>query len=165
MGRRSDFPRRPHDDYRTTDPRAVMALRPHLFGIDTFAEPCCGEGDLIKELESIGLTCVQASDIRTGKDALDVYYFDNADIICTNPPWTRQLLHPMILHFQKLKPTWLLFDSDWAYNRGAHYYLDQCSDIVAVGRLRWFGDQTGKDNCSWYRFWHGHSGGPRFHPR
>ena len=78
-----------------------------------------------------------------------------------------QLLHPLILHFQRHKPTWLLFDADWAHNRMAAPYIDQCSDIVAVGRLCWIEGtkQTGKDNVSWYRFWHKHQGGPRFHNR
>lgn len=165
MGRRSDFARRPHDDYQTTDPRAVKALLPYLDGIRTFAEPCCGAGELVRELERHGLVCVMRGDIDFGADALRVDQWPRVDAIITNPPWTRRLLHPMILHFQKHRPTWLLFDSDWSHNQHAGPYLDQCSDIIAVGRLRWFNDQSGKDNASWYRFDKDHSGGPRFHGR
>ena len=102
-----------------------------------------------------------------GRRRLTETHFGSVDAIITNPPWTRAVLHPMIMHFQQFHPTWLLFDSDWAYNKQAKPYLEHCSDIVAVGRLRWIASSkmSGKDNCSWYRFWHKHNGGPRFHGR
>lgn len=167
MGRRSDFPRRPHDAYQTIDPRAVQVLLPHLNGTRTFAEPCVGKGWLKAWLVGYGLTCVLASDLADGVDALTITDFRGADAIITNTPWTRELLHPLILHFEMFAPTWLLLDSDWAYNAGAAPYLDSCSDIVVVGRLRWIEGSRGcgKDNVSWYRFWHAHSGGPHFHRR
>lgn len=169
MGKRSDFERRPQDAYQTIDPRAVAALFPYLIGVNTFAEPCVGQGKLMHWLVMAGLHVVMANDVclMDGKDALTVTDFKGADAIITNPPWSRALLHALILHFQKHLPTWLLFDSDWAYNRSASPYLWRCTDIVAVGRLRWIEGTTdvGKDNCSWYRFWHEHEGGPRFHGR
>jgi hypothetical protein len=168
MGRRSDFPRRPHDGYQTIDPKAVAVLLTYIRrdNIRSFAEPCVGKDyRLYHLLGDIGLNCVLASDIIDGVDALTITDFCGADAIITNPPWTRELLHPLIEHFQKHAPTWLLFDSDWAYNQQAGPYLDSCSDIVAVGRLKWFNDTAGKDNASWYRFDKGHSGGPKFHGR
>jgi hypothetical protein len=165
MGRRSSFKRRPHDNYQTTDPRAVAALLPYLDGILTFAEPCFGDGRLAVRLEMAGLRCCWRGDITVGIDALTITDFGEPDAIITNPPWTRALLHPMIEHFQWYAPTWLLFDSDWAFNAGATPYLDHCSDIVAVGRLKWFNNTAGKDNAAWYRFWYGHRGGPKFHGR
>ena len=27
-----------------------------------------------------------------------------------------------------------------------------CRKIVSVGRIKWFGNMTGKDNCAWYLF-------------
>jgi hypothetical protein len=174
MAKRSNFPRRKADAYQTFDPAAVRTLWPHLkrARIRTFAEPCCGEGHLVRSLVRMGLTCVCASDITSepdGTDALKITKFINhADAVITNPPWTRALLHPMIMHFQKLAPcVWLLFDADWAFNKAAGPYLDQCSDIVAVGRIRWIEGttQTGKDNVAWYRFDTRHSGGPKFHGR
>ena len=167
MAKRSDFKRRKNDAYQTIDRRAVHALAPYLTGIYNFAEPCAGEGHLVMNLSLEGVSCALASDITTGVDALTITNFHEADAIITNPPWTRQLLHPMIKHFQQHLPTWLLFDSDWAFNKSAAPYLDQCSHIVAVGRLRWIEGttMTGKDNVSWYRFWHQHSGGPHFYGR
>jgi hypothetical protein len=170
MGKRSDFARRPMDAYQTIDPRAVAALVPFLGGIKAFAEPCCGAGHLIMELIEVGLQCVWHSDIMDGDVPIDAmvlrdWHLNNADAIITNPPWTRPILHPMIRHFQSLKPTWLLFDADWAHTKQAAPFLPQCSHIVSVGRLRWIPDtkQTGKDNCAWYRFDARHEGGPRFY--
>lgn len=170
MGKRSSFARRPMDDYPTIDPRAAAALEPFVGGL-YFAEPCAGDGHLIRLLEERGLTCVWASDIKQGVDALSISISiknSGADAIITNPPWTREILHAMILHFQSIAPTWLLFDADWAHTKQAAPFLDQCSHIVAVGRLKWIPDSphTGKDNCAWYRFDANHFGGPRFigHP-
>ena len=63
MGKRSNFERRPADFYPT--PKAAVApLIPYLrnSGIRTFAEPCVGDGDLLRHLESFGLRCVYAGD-------------------------------------------------------------------------------------------------------
>ena len=63
MGKRSHFERREADFYPT--PRAaVVPLIPHLRGIRNFAEPCAGDGALIRHLEEFGLRCVYAGDIR-----------------------------------------------------------------------------------------------------
>ena len=58
----------------------------------------------------------------------------------------------MIEHFKSLKPTWLLFDADWMHTRQSREYIKYCSMIVSVGRIKWFGNMTGKDNCAWYLF-------------
>lgn len=164
MGKRSEFQRRPMDDYPTIDPKAVRVLRPWLEGVKTYAEPCCGGLHLCNSLAAIGLTCLYQGDIKEGVDALDMPFVP-VDAIITNPPWSRWVLHRMILHFQSIAPTWLLFDADWAHTGQSAPYLDQCSHIVSVGRLKWIEGttQTGKDNCAWYRFDARHSGGPRFY--
>ena len=163
MGKRSDFKRRPMDAYQTVDPRAVEKLMPHLSGVSTFAEPCCGEGRLVTQLEGFGLRCVHQTDLIDGTDALSVQ-LPQCDAIITNPPWTREVLHEMILHFHKQAPTWLLFDADWAHTKQAAPFLPQCSHIIAVGRLKWIEDSAscGKDNAAWYRFHAQHQEGPRF---
>ncbi|MBT1154337.1 hypothetical protein J1C56_01900 [Aminobacter anthyllidis] len=164
MGKRSDFPRRPMDGYQTIDPRAVAALVPYLAGVETFAEPCAGEGHLIRQLEGAGLRCGYSGDLSTGQDALKIKFFDGYDAIITNPPWTREILHPMIRHFQRMAPTWLLFDADWAHTGQSAPFMAQCSHIVSVGRLRWIEGtkHTGKDNVAWHRFHAQHHEGPRF---
>ncbi|QIG75055.1 putative DNA methyltransferase protein [Rhizobium phage RHph_I3_18] len=168
MGKRSTFERRKNDAYQTP-PSAVLPLIPFLRGVKTFAEPCCGEGKLMHALEDVGLECVFWGDIDTGQDALtDTTIIEHRfDAIITNPPWTRELLHPMITRFQSIAPTWLLFDADWVHTRQAVQFLDQCSHIVSVGRVKWIEDSpfTGKDNAAWHRFHAQHTGGPRFYAR
>lgn len=167
MSKRSDFKRRPLDDYPTIDPRAVTVLLPFLAGVETFAEPCAGQRVLTDQLEAHGLRCLHASDITDGIDAFDLRWLGAIDAIITNPPWTRSILHPLIRHFQRIAPTWLLFDADWAFTGQARPFLPQCSHFVSVGRLRWIPGttQTGKDNCAWYRFHAQHTEGPRFYNR
>jgi len=69
MGKRSSFERVPRDFY-PTPLAAVPPLIPHLGGVRRLAEPCCGDGALVRHLEAHGLRCVHASDIATGQDAL-----------------------------------------------------------------------------------------------
>lgn len=165
MGKRSDFPRRPMDEYQTIDPRAVPPLLPFMRGVDTFAEPCAGEGRLLRMLERHGLSCAYSGDISDGQDAMELRSLNGVDAIITNPPWTREILHPMIRHFQRLAPTWLLFDADWPHTKQCAPFIANCSHIVSVGRLIWMEGtkQTGKDNCAWYRFHAQHNEGPRFY--
>ena len=58
---------------------------PHLRGMHIFAEPCAGDGALVRHLKLCGLRCVYAGDLADGQDALAVPRFD-APVI-TNPPW------------------------------------------------------------------------------
>jgi hypothetical protein len=48
----------------------------------------------------------------------------------------------------------LLFDADWMHTKQSVPYMKMCSKIVSVGRIKWFGNMTGKDNCAWYLFEH-----------
>jgi hypothetical protein len=172
MGKRSDFERVEKDFYRTIDPRAVAALAPHLKPQTRFAEPCAGAGDLIKALEEIGHRCVWQSDIAFD-DPVDAAMLNMevvapyADAVITNPPWTRNELHPIIENLSAGLPTWLLFDADWAHTRQSAPYMGRCTDIVSIGRLIWIPGTTtsGKDNCAWYRFSRDKDGPTRFHGR
>ena len=55
MGKRSRLERRPADFYPTPK-AAVLPLIPFLraSGVRSFAEPCAGDGDLIRHLEEFG---------------------------------------------------------------------------------------------------------------
>lgn len=151
MGKRSDFPRRAHDDY-PTPPKAVMPLLPHLPPYTSFIEPCVGEGKLIRTLTDAGFRLVAFSDLP--HDARYTKYRDDGTHFITNPPWTRDVLHPIIDNLRKQKPTWLLLDADWAYTCQAAPYLPFCRKIIAVGRVKWIPDSPsyGKENCAWYLF-------------
>ena len=80
MGKRSAFARRAGDAYPTPI-EAVLPLIPHLRGVRNFAEPCAGDGALIRHLESLGLRCVYSGDIRSGQDALALDHYGAADAI------------------------------------------------------------------------------------
>jgi hypothetical protein len=175
VGKRSNFERIPRDFYPT--PRAaVLPLIPHLRGIRRFAEPCAGDGDLIRHLESFGKRCVYAGDISTGQDALALTAADcnYADCGITNlpykypddPPRTTRLMRDLIRHFLDIAlPCWLILPHDFSTNENAAPFLPHCSDIVAVGRVTWIAGtkDTSKDNFSWYRFDSRHSCGPVLH--
>jgi len=164
MGKRSRFERREADFYPT--PRAAVApLIPYLSGIRSFAEPCAGDGALVRHLVELGLRCVYAGDIRTGQDALALDHYGAADAIITNPPYTREPMHRLIEHFQRIAPTWLLIDYDWSATKQAAAYMPHCSDTVILPRLKWFEDSknTGKDNHAWYRFDSRYNRGPVLH--
>lgn len=175
MGKHSNFERKPQDAYQTIDPKASAVLFPHLRGIETFAEPCAGEGFLVGQLQALGLICTYEGDIKTGQDALAYPFEQDAefDAIITNPPWRRVILHPMIDRFMRIAPTWILLDANWAHTTQEKprdiqpkvpYLLDRCSHIVSVGRLLWEPgtNQKGKEDAAWYRFHAQHTGGPRF---
>ena len=159
--RNHNFKRRKQDAYDTPE-AAVLPLISHLPNKNiTIWEPCAGAGDLVDalfkhasqvngayctDIEPRHKACVEA-------DALTVTLPDYVDMIITNPPWTRQLLHPMIERFRNHRPTWLLFDADWMHTVQAAPYLEYCSKIVSVGRVSWMQNGTsGLDNVAWYLF-------------
>jgi hypothetical protein len=164
MGKRSNFGRREADFY-PTPLAAVVPLIPYLRGIRSFAEPCAGDGDLVRHLESFGLRCVYSGDIRDGQDALERDDYGGADCVITNPPFARPVMHALIEHFQRIAPTWLLIDYDWSATKQAAPFMPHCSDIVILPRLKWFpgSKNTGKDNHAWYRFDIRHKSGPVLH--
>jgi len=160
MGKRSSFERRPMDFYATPY-EAVVPLLPWLPANMRYCEPCAGEGDLTQHLDKAGHQCVAAFDLDPSspypeKDALEMTKADtaNANYIITNPPWSRHILHPMIMTFKDIAPTWLLFDADWMHTKQSRPYMQYCRMIVSVGRVKWIADSkhTGKDNCAWYLF-------------
>ena len=157
MGKRSDFKRRPQDAY-DTPAIAVVPLVPHLPEDFTYWEPCAGKGDLVHALGRDA--CIWASDVEPRHsdvvcaDALNERAPLAAKFIITNPPWSRPMLHDMILHFSAQKPTWLPFDADWVHTRQSEPFLPLLRKVVSVGRIKWIEGSAyaGKDNCSWHLF-------------
>lgn len=163
--RAPQFARRERDFYPTPY-EAVLPLIPHLRGVKTFAEPCAGEGHLVGHLQRHGLICSYEGDISSGYDALTYRFEEDAtfDAIISNFPWRRDILHPLIERCMSIAPTWIILDADWIHTKQSAAFIDQCSHVVSVGRVKWIEDSkhTGKDNSCWLRFHAQHTGGPRF---
>lgn len=166
------FERNPRDFY-PTPVDAVIPLLPHLKPGTVFCEPCAGDGALMNALRACGHYLTLSCDIEP--QAPHIQKFDAFglqpsmaeifDFIITNPPWSRDILHPMITHFRQIAPTWLLFDSDWMHTKQAAPYLRFCHKIVSVGRVSWMQNgKGGMDNCAWY-FFKEMPGTRRFYPR
>lgn len=170
-----------NDFYRTIDARAVEALAPFVPPGTVYAEPCAGEGDLVELLGTLGLVCdwglelePQGPCVRNrwpiGQgDALQLGRADlgAARLFISNPPWRRPDLHALIAHLMQLAPCWFLFDAGWPHSRKAAALGRYCTDVVSVGRLKWFADSAhdSTDDCAWYRFDAAAAGATRFHWR
>lgn len=185
MGKRSNFRRHKNDDYKTHCIKAVMPLVAHLEPGASFDEPCASAGHLCDHLESLGFRGLTYSDINPQREdivkmcALNKYKAQRKpDYIITNPPWTRELLHPMIEHFMRLAPTWLLFDAEWSHTeqiklankigcKNTQELMEYCVKVVSVGRIKWFPGtkHTAKDSAAWYLFDANHKGETTFHTR
>ena len=175
MGKRSNFERIPRD-YYPTPKEAVEPLFPHLKNVKHFVEPCAGNGALIDHLEKIYLInlllenkvdkpriiCSYACDIEPQrndidkKNALSLMAEDVPVMDCfiTNPPWDREVLHPLIFHLTSIKPAWLLFDADWMHTKQSSIFQKMLKKVVSIGRIKWIegSKNTSKDNCCWYYF-------------
>jgi hypothetical protein len=159
MSKRAEdaYERKEHDAY-FTPPKAIYPLVVHLRRehVYSFAEPCAGDGAMVVALEQAGFTCGYAGDIQTGQDAfsLNQHNVASCDCIITNPPYDRKIMHPLIDIFRRLKPTWLLLESDWLFTIQSTPFMLHCSDVVPIGRVRWIpgSDSDGFDNYAWCRF-------------
>lgn len=162
MGKRDGdkHPREPHDFY-PTEPKASSVLRSWIGGAWCY-EPCAGDGALLDTLGQLGVVWVGASDIAPRRsdiaslDALELTKADVAsvDLLVTNPPHNRELLHRLLEHFRELKPSYLLLPWDWFATQQARPYLAYCSWVMPIGRMRLIAGSPhqGFDNYAWARF-------------
>tara|TARA_B110000211_G_scaffold59770_1_gene67260 strand:+ start:2390 stop:2920 length:531 start_codon:yes stop_codon:yes gene_type:complete len=159
MGKRSDFERVERDFYPTPI-EAVLPLVFHLPDFGLFAEPCAGDGRLVRHIEQLtDLKGYWMTDIEPLCDSVGVGnaladQIVGCDICITNPPWNRKILHPMIENLATQMPTWLLFDADWMHTKQSAPYQKWLEKVVSVGRVKWIegSKSVGKDNCCWYLF-------------
>jgi len=162
---------RNRNDFYATPPQAAEPLLPYLEaqGIRTFAEPCSGDGALVRFFEAHNLTCTYAGDIRNGNSALALSHIllKHPDCIITNPPYVRPIMHVLIKYFISLAPTWLLLEFDWFATYQAVNYVRHCTDVVPIGRVKWIPNSpsVGFDNYAWAHFRQDHDRGPHLHSR
>ena len=130
MGRHSNYKEnRPRDYWPTVDPSSVKPLIPFVKGLN-FYEPCIGDGSLVNLLREGGVNCVGGSDIEpigegVKKDATKLTEKDveGADCFITNPPFSWDMLQPMLESLPKLRPTWLLLPSGFMFNKRSAKYM------------------------------------------
>lgn len=161
-------PRKRNFFYPTIDPRAIPPLLAHVPPGTIYAEPCAGAGDLIQLLDDAGLQCAWGLELEPQGTCLRNRYpigignaltltradLGEASCFISNLPWERSWLHPLIVHLAAIAPLWSLHDASWAYTQQAARFAPLCTDIVAVGRLKWFAGSKfdPPDDCAWYRF-------------
>jgi len=180
MSKRTTLPRNPRDFYETHDPKAVTPIAPlwHLNGT-RYIEPFCGSGELIANIGAqCDALCIYASDIQPlpkvkgvpntltfNKQKFDEVYWpdfcDNANIthFISNPPWLNdkasdyQLLR-IINKLAEVRPTWLLLNGNFAFNKRSSNAMAICTDIITVGRLKWIkGSQfSATEDSAWFLF-------------
>lgn len=152
LGKRSNFARKKNDFYPTPY-KAILPLLSELPIETKYIEPCCGEDDLINHLSLHDHICVGKSDLPDDARTME-YNVAGADCFITNPPWSRDLLHPIINNLRVQLPTWLLFDAGWMHTKQAREFLLYCNKIISVGRLKWISDSKygSLDDSCWYRF-------------
>ena len=149
-----EFPRRPQDEY-DTPAAAVTPPLPYLKARTRFIDPCVGRGRLIEHLTLAGHICVASYDLPDN-DARTKRYAEAKPgiMMITNPPWRRDVLHPIIRNLSDQAPTWLLVDADWIHTQQSVPFLPRICSIVSIGRVRWIPDSPydGKDNAVWVLF-------------
>lgn len=178
--------RRDKDKYYTPV-KAVVPLIPHLPEYGSFAEPCCGNGSLIKHIGSLtdgAMTCYYAGDISPDqdtilvsgitlptvtRDALTLTYGDirGCDLIITNSPFQWDMLQPMLEMFPTLKPTWLLLPFGYSANKRMAPYMKICRKLQPIGRVKWIEDskQSSTDDFGWFLFDSDFTGTTKLYPR
>lgn len=152
--------KRPRDLWPTIDRRAIAPLMQHLQPGVRYAEPMAGGGHLIILLNETSAQCVYAADLKpeahgvVQADAMTAPIPPEAEVVITNPPWTRDLLHSLIVPLSDQRPTWLLFDADWQNTGQAARFAPRLRKIVHVGRLIWVHgtSNAGFTACCWYLF-------------
>jgi hypothetical protein len=163
VGKRDNdkFERKGRDFYATIDPAAVNALVEHLPLPTAFIEPCAGAGDLINELcRHHGVVCVGAMDIEPQAKNVEQrncltlnWVSQEVTHFITNPPFTWDMLKPILDHLPTLAPTWLLLPADYMHNVRVGPYMAKCAKVVSVGRMYWENNKKkGVDNYAWYLF-------------
>ena len=152
MGKRSNM-QRVDKDFYPTPYEAVVPLLPHLDAGTRFDEMCVGAFDLMAHLELEGHTCSRHNDIThaTGFDALAVTACWG-DVFITNPPYAWGILEDLMVNFYNIAPTWLLLPADMMHNKRMGKHMKHCLKVASIGRVKWFGNQTGMENSAWYLF-------------
>lgn len=155
------FEKRPRDFYKTPA-KVVLSLKDFLPSAFTFAEPCAGDGALVVHLEKLGGVCLLPLDIEPQADWVTEGDANNltgeavewCNYIITNPPFSWNVLKPLMEKWIDLQPTILLLPADFMHNLRFTPFLRSCEKIVSIGRVQWIEGSKGSgvENYCWYFF-------------
>jgi hypothetical protein len=126
----------------TIDDRAIDTLARVLDPGEVFVEPCAGDGELVRALESRSFHCLDAFDLEPrapGIRRADARKESCFGSIATNPPFRWELLHPMLLHWRAERAhAWLLLP--WKKTCNAYWgpFASHTHRMVPVRRVKWF---------------------------
>lgn len=157
------LPQRPRGFWPTPF-EAVKPLIPFLPAQAVYAEPCAGDGALIRHLSNLWLggSCGHACDLVPNGvgvvvgDAREVTY--RPEFFITNPPWPvvggrGEPALSILQHLCGIARTWALLPWDFAANDYFSRISAACVQIVPIGRVSWLNNgKGGKDNAAWYLF-------------
>lgn len=129
-----------------------------------YAEPCAGDGALIRHLSDLwsGGSCAFACDLVPNGagivegDAREVNF--RPELFITNPPWPvvggrGDPAISILQHLSGIARTWALLPWDFAANDYFGKISSACVQIVPIGRVSWLNNgKGGKDNAAWYLF-------------
>jgi hypothetical protein len=122
-------------DFYATPLQSVAPLIPHLMaaGVRTFCEPCAGNDDLVRYLDSFGLRCLSSGDIARGQDALQVVRFDAPVISTRHSPGTSccRCLSTSLL--PRPRHGFSCLPISRMSSRNDRPYLSRCMAIVTAG--------------------------------
>jgi len=155
------MPRRENDFYPTTDNNAIAKLLEHwnIFHDATIFECCCGEGHLVKQLESQGFY-VYRGDITSVYHPFDATipehwkYYKTIDYTITNPPFNKVMeILPLAKKHSKYGVAILLGLNflEPCHNRIDWLKDNPISKIISIPRISYTGDgKTAPRSTAWF---------------
>ena len=142
-----------------TPESAVWPLLRCLEPGTVFVEPCAGDGQLVRILESHGHICAYSCDLDPRHDSVTwddatLVIPESGEIVVTNPPFEERLLTPLLSHWLRCKSqVWLLLPSDLLMNHWFSPYAHAVWCIAPIGRVSWLGNgKGGMENSAWVSF-------------
>ena len=148
-------------DFWPTPMEAVPPLVERLKVTDPnglIIEPCAGDGRLADALTANGLKVRIMSDIEPRRDDVrrgdaSKLPFAPTHLVVTNPPWSRDLLEPILHNMVGKTNAWLLLPLDYLANLWMAPFVPYVNQIVPLGRVSWLNNgKGGYENSAWLRF-------------
>jgi hypothetical protein len=104
-------------------------------------------------LTSAGHPLVSAHDLPDDNAGITRYDIPTDDtIFVTSPPWSRPVLHEIIVNLKQSGTAWLLLDADWVYTQ--LFGITSWPPVIMQANGRDGSHQVG--GCKWRKPWREH---------